>query len=447
MHLKGKKDGMVIKENGLRFAKLIHVSVDNGSTAQSNKVYIMEEQNDGRIKCEYGRVGKDLVTVYKQSCEWGKVYGDKISSRKGYTDVTDMVTETILDDSKTTNTASTKAGTLKEIFCKKTKSLFDDLMAFANKSIQKNYKVTQESVTEAQVDAAQEVINEAVKTLKKGNAVKAVNDLLMKLYTIIPRKMNDVRDYIVKSMDSTSDLDIAKNLLSSEQDTLDTMSGQVQLLKQQKEANAKADEDTTDGVVSADLTILDQMGLTAEEETDKEAIALVTKLMGPNANQIKKIIKISNNKTKAGFDTNLNKVTNKKRRLYWHGSRNENWFNIIQTGLMIRPSGAIHTGSMFSDGIYFADRAQKSIGYSSLRGSYWTRGGDNKGFIALFDVHVGNQKNIYKHDSSCYNITYDGLQKEHFDSVYAHGGADLRNNEFIVYDGAQCTIAYIVEIG
>ena len=40
---------MITKEGGLRYAKLIHVSVDNGLTAQSNKVYIMEEQGDGRI--------------------------------------------------------------------------------------------------------------------------------------------------------------------------------------------------------------------------------------------------------------------------------------------------------------------------------------------------------------------------------------------------------------
>jgi poly [ADP-ribose] polymerase len=45
----------------------------------------------------------------------------------------------------------------------------------------------------------------------------------------------------------------------------------------------------------------------------------------------------------------------------------------MQTGLLIRPSGAVHTGSMFGDGIYFADKAQKSIGYSSLSGSHWTK--------------------------------------------------------------------------
>lgn len=432
---------MVTKENGLKYAKLIHVSVDNGKTGNSNKVYIMEEQNDGRIKCEYGRVGKDLVTVFKDSYEWSKIYKQKTSKTKGYTDVTDMVTETTLDDSSGTTTTS---ATLKDIGCNKTKSLFDDLMAFANKSIQKNYKVTQESVTEAQVDAAQEIIDEAVKTLKLGNDVKAVNDLLMKLYTTIPRKMNDVRDHIILSMDKKSDLELAKELLDNEQNTLDTMSGQVKLLKQQKLAAADAGDDA---VVGDDLSILDQMGLKAEEETDKASIKLVEKLMGPNAHQIKKIIKIINTKTQVGFDKNLKKASNKKRRLYWHGSRNENWFNIIQTGLMIRPSGAVHTGSMFGDGIYFADKAQKSIGYSSLRGSYWSGGGSNKGYLALFDVHLGNEKEILHHSSSCYSLSKSVLARDGYDSVFAKGGADLRNNEFIVYDGVQCTIAYIVEIG
>jgi hypothetical protein len=39
------------------------------------------------------------------------------------------------------------------------KQLIDDLMNFANKSIQKNYKVTQDSVSEQQVNAAQLIID------------------------------------------------------------------------------------------------------------------------------------------------------------------------------------------------------------------------------------------------------------------------------------------------
>ncbi|HRW21235.1 MAG TPA: hypothetical protein P5509_04625 [Bacteroidales bacterium] len=67
--------------------------------------------------------------------------------------------------------------------------------------------------------------------------------------------------------------------------------------------------------------------------------------------------------------------------------------------------------------------------------------------MAIFDFHLGNQKHITHHDSSCYSLNKQKLAKDGYDSVYAHGGADLRNDEFIVYDAAQVTIKYIVEIG
>lgn len=431
---------MVTKENGLRYAKLIHVSVGNGLTHQSNKVYIMEEQSDGKIKCEYGRVGKALTTVFKNSNEWNKVYKSKINPKKGYKDVTDMIVEAMTEDKDGKSTNSKTA----DIKCSKVKSLFDDLMAFANKSIQKNYKVTQESVTEAQVDAAQDVLNKAVKLVKKGMDIKPLNDLLIELYTIIPRKMNDVRDFLASSADSDADVDWVNNFLSNEQDTLDTMAGQVKLLKQQKEAESKASDSEDDK--PKEITILEQIGIEVSEETDTEQLALINKLLGSNASRAKKIFKCVNKKTQAIFDANFAKAKVKKKRLYWHGSRNENWFNIIQTGLMIRPSGAVHTGSMFGDGIYFANKSQKSLGYTSVRGSYWASGSSNKGYLALFDVHLGNEKHITHHDSSCYRLSKSVLDKEGFDSVYAHGGADLRNDEFIIYDGKQCTIAYIIEI-
>ena len=209
---------MVTKENGLKYAKLIHVSVDNGKTGNSNKVYIMEELNDGRIKCEYGRVGKDLVTVYKQSREWSKIYKQKTSNTKGYTDVTDMIVESVATDTST----STKKKDIADIKEAIVKTVFDDLMAFANKSIQKNYKVTQDAVTQAQIDAAQEVLNKAVKSLKKGMDVKILNDSLIELYTIIPRKMKDVRDFFYTTLASYADVDSTKDLIFNAQHTLDT---------------------------------------------------------------------------------------------------------------------------------------------------------------------------------------------------------------------------------
>ena len=427
---------MITKENGLRYAKLIHVSVDNGKTDNSNKVYIMEELADGRIKCEYGRVGKSMAVVFKSKHEWDKILREKTSDKKGYTDVTELLAEPVVD--KTNGDPKNNAvDAIKDAMVKK---LVQDLMAYANKSIQKNYKVTQDAVSEQQVDAAQEVLTKVTAMLKVGADVKEVNNELLRLFTIIPRRMDNVKNHLVQGLDNDDQLEKAQRLLGEEQSALDTMAGQVKLIKQQKQSVE------TTGEEMSDIDILTQMGLKVEVEKNAETLALITKLLGDNANKAKKIFKVVNIATQERFDKHFNSAKVKKKRFYWHGSRNENWFNIIQTGLLIRPSGAVHTGSMFGDGIYFANKSQKSLGYSSLSGSYWTRGNSNVGFLALFDVHLGNEKHIYKHDSSCYSLSQANIQKDGFDSVYAHGGADLRNDEFIIYNSAQCTISHLIQM-
>lgn len=418
---------MITKDNGLRYAKLIHVSVENGKTGNSNKVYIMEELSDGRIRCDYGRVGKELTIEYKDKSKWGAVYKQKLSKTKGYTDVTELMVEPVI---------STTGGKTLEISDKEVKQLIDDLMAFANKSIQQNYKVTQEAVSEQQVNAAQDVIDSINKILNIDVVTKEINDLLMKLYTTIPRKMKDVRDHLFEPITNTITLTRAKELLQSEQDTLDTMAGQVKLIKQK----------TNLGQVQGDVTILEQMGVSIEVEKDPVQLALINKLLGSNKDQVRRIFKVNNPKTQAIFETQLASAKVKKKRMYFHGSRNENWFNLLQSGLLIRPPGAVHTGSMFGDGLYFADKAQKARGYSSLKGSYWTKGNSNKGYIALFELHLGNQKTIEHHDSSCYSINYKSLQRDGYDSVFAKGGYDLINNEYVLYNGKQCTITHLMEI-
>ena len=427
---------MIIKENGLRYAKLVHVSVDNGMTDNSNKVYIMEELSDGTIKCEYGRVGRSLTTEIKPSSKWDSVLKQKLSKTKGYTDVTEFLTEPVVD---TTNGA-TKNNSVDAIKDAMVKKLVQDLMAYANKSIQKNYKVTQDAVSEQQVESAQEVLSRVTAMLKVGGDLKEVNNELLRLYTVIPRKMDNVKNHLVQGLDNDDQLEKAQRLLGEEQSALDTMAGQVKLIKQQKQSVE------TTGEEMSDIDILTQMGLKIEVEKDAETLSLITKLLGDNANKAKKVFKVVNIATQAKFDANYKTAKVKKKRLYWHGSRNENWFNIIQTGLMIRPSGAVYTGSMFGDGVYFANKSQKSLGYSSLSGSHWTRGNSQVGFLALFDVHLGNEKHIYKHDSSCYSLNYSNIQKDGFDSVYAHGGADLRNDEFIIYNPVQCTISHLIQM-
>jgi len=420
---------MIIRESGLRYAKLIHVSVDNGKTHQSNKVYIMEEMGDGTIKCTYGRVGTELTVDIKPSSKWNATYNQKTSPRKGYVDKTD---EAVIREAQ----ASTGMVNISDAEVQK---LFDDLMAYANKTIGANYKVTQDDVTQLQVDNAQVIIDELIKIAKssrrKSEKIQPLNEKLLELYMTIPRKMKNVKDHLFS--DGNFTLEEINNFISNEQDLLDTMAGQVTMLAQ------TTTTDVSDESEQKDEDLLDKLGLEVTLEKDDKTIQLVKKLLGQNSNQLVNVYKCVNKTTQKRFDEHYSSAKNKGKKLLWHGSRNQNWFNIIQTGLMIRPSGVIHTGSMFGDGIYFANKAQKSIGYSSLSGSYWASGSDNRGYLALFDVHIGKQYDVTSGNSSLCQKTLD---KGGFDCTFAHAGQSLRNDEIIVYESKRCTIAYIVEL-
>ena len=135
-----------------------------------------------------------------------------------------------------------------------------------------------------------------------------------------------------------------------------------------------------------------------------------------------------------------NAYSEKDIHYLYHGSRNENWYGLMTKGPVLRPEGVIITGKAFGNGIYFAPRAKKSIGYSSLLGSYWTGGTQHKGYLAVYKVLFKNQKDVdVSHPYSLRNI------KPH-DAVYAHKGVSLRNDEVIIFREQQATLQYIIEL-
>ena len=171
-------------------------------------------------------------------------------------------------------------------------------------------------------------------------------------------------------------------------------------------------------------------------------------MMGDNSKIFKKVYKVINLRTQKAFDQHLRGAKSKKTELFWHGSRNENWLSIMKAGLVLRPANAVINGKMFGYGLYFVDKFQKSLNYTSHRGAYWTGGTSKKAFLALYDVHVGKQLKIQKHAAWCYELSEKNLKKQgaNYDSLFAKGGADLINNEYIVYNSAQSTIRYLVEV-
>lgn len=417
---------------GKRVKKLVCVTADN-----NNKYYHMYEQTDNTFKVVYGRIQGSAVEHSYPIKDWDKIYRTK--TKKGYEDITHLYTEEIEEQLNETDDVTKIADIQNSLV----KQLIEDLQAYANKTIKENYTVSQSEVTQLQVDEAQSVINTIVTLIDNNTSCIELNEQFLKLYRIVPRRMANVKDHLV-SCDNSDNYSIenVQKMIDSEQKLLDVMIGQVESIKKQKELS-KSSEKTQN---SKPANILDALGLTIDVAKDEE-VNIIKKMMGPNAKQLKKAFRIINNKTEDVFNNHLKKSKNKTTEMFWHGSRNENWFNIIQSGLLIRPAGAITTGSLLGNAVYFANKAQKSIGYTSLSGSYWARGGSNKAYLAIYEVHVGNQKHIKDYDPSWNNLTYATIQMDNYDSVFAHGGSYLRNDEITIYNISQSTIRYLIEIG
>lgn len=396
--------------------KLICVTANN-----NNKFYNMEDLNNGTFKVTYGRVGaSETVLTYPISL-WDKKYNEKL--KKGYVDITEKISQI-------------KKSAQLCIDDPDVKDLISFLMQEAKQSIKRDYQISAEAITQQQINEAQSILDSInsevlpkIKSIDPNvldvNAlylnIDDINKKLKSLYSIIPRRMSDTRNFFLKY----SNKPFLMELLQSEQSRLDTLRSQVNINQ-----------------VASDGITLDELGFTCElaSEEDKDIIRKNTDFRLTNH----KVFKISNKATETVFNPN-----HLKTKLLYHGSRNENFLSILQTGLKIRPKGVQTTGSMFGDGIYAANKARKSIGYTSLRGSYWASGHSNRAYLAIFEFATGKEYEVLKNQSYSYwmgSLDEQKVRSKGYDSVFAQGGADLRNDEYIVYNSNQCTIRYLIEL-
>lgn len=393
------------------------------TTANNNKYYNCFPEGD-KFRVEYGRVDATKTTAYYPMSKWNSQISSKL--KKGYQDVTDLKKD-LVEEVSSTNPETP----YKEIENAAIKAIVEKLQSLARETINKNYTVKASAVTQDMVDAAQKIIDELA---NDSVTVDGFNDNLLKLFTVIPRKMSDVRYYLANKTDDFS------KIISKEQDLLDVMRGQIYV---------KPEIEPTVVIEKKQQTILEELGLVMEEAT-KDDIALIKTLMKESADKFRKAWKVTNLKTQARFDKFVQENDIKDTRLLFHGSRSENFWSIIKTGLVLRPTNAVITGKMFGYGCYYAPKCAKSIGYTSLSGSYWAHGGNNTAYMALFDVAYGTPYDVYNFDSKYYNLDYNKLQQFKSGANCLHAHADkgmLRNDEIVVYKEEQMTIKYLIEIG
>jgi len=390
---------------------------------KNNNKYYKQIPNGNTWMAEYGRVGSSPQTAAYPMSKWESKYKEKI--RKGYVDQSELV-EDLMQVEKPKGIAKTYL----EIENKVIADVVERLQSMARQAISQNYTISSNKVTQAMVDEAQKILTKLVDI----ETVKTFNKYILELFTVIPRSMSSVSSYIA------SDPTDFPKIIKREQDLLDIMRGQVV----QKAIDDKQDDDFEE---KEQKTILEAIGITFEPCDDND-IKIIKNALEENAHRFKQAWKVTNLKTQKRFDKFIESEKIIEIRFLWHGSRNENWWSILGSGLVLRPTNAIINGKMFGYGIYYAPRAQKSIGYTSVSGSYWANGNSKTAFMALMEVAYGKPYNVYSFDSKYYNFDYKRLQDTcpEANSLHAHAGNMLKNDEIIVYKEEQCTIKYLVEI-
>lgn len=473
----------VFKRYTLNFTDIIN---------NNNKYYNLEliEAKDGKfyIYTQYGRVGASGAKEYRV-CE-DKVDAEKEAekivkskTKKGYVEVKLVKAEVGSEVGKSKVDASVSIETLKRMGAKveeKDESV-SKLHPEVRDLVRTWFGVTQEFVelnldtnkcplgqlSLTQIDFAKQILDEARGQVHKKKAdVKELNRLTSQYYSNIPHVLPHKIDADTLRFDSDSKIDKAFDILDVFADAKN-----VQAVISKKSA-----VDSQYSTLNAELEFVDPSDMTwkwidnmlhgtrasnhsglgklkthkifrvARKNEDKHWLETAEKIA-------KECGKFTPSNTYAKWVKERYDVSKEMDKLYktanilpvWHGTRRANMIGITTKGLLIRPSGVPHAGSMYGDGIYWATNSTKSINYCDVKGSYWAQGSNKTAYLFLADVAFGNQKIVA--GSNFY--TKQSIKPNHSVWAKAGGNTGLYNDELITYTstgaGQQHKIRYIVE--
>lgn len=411
-----------------KYCKLIMVTASN-----NNKYYEMREVN-GQLEVTYGRVESTAVNKTYPMSRWNSLYNSKV--KKGYKDVTDLVSVEV--DENTKEPVAPSKDNISIIEDAIVRDFMSKMNAYTNNLVKKTYSVKADSVSQAQVDKAQKLINALLK-LDPDKDESKINEKLLELYTVIPRYMSNTRVMLLPHIDF-------EKTMQQEQDNLDAMASKVHLIKKEKEAKAKlAKKNKSSSKTKKEklTSILDELGVSMSEgKVTKELKYLVEQIEKQSGyrvrgTKIKAVLDVDKPAEDAIFDDWMKKQKNKETRYLIHGTRCTSVIPIIEQGLKIRPSGNFQfSGKAYGDGNYFSELVEKSLGYV---------GYDSDKVLLVYEVHTGKPF-VYKgwYRGNNFKLCYSELQKRGFDSTHVEAGGGLQMSEIIAYKEEQCKLKHIL---
>jgi len=244
---------------------------------------------------------------------------------------------------------------------------------------------------------------------------------------IVPQKVGrNVKEFIDSTFSSADDIRKQKDLLDSLEVSFNTFKSAT------KDTTTSSDDVKVEQekVFDVDIEVLEDK---KEYKRLEDNFYATKKSMHNYSNvKVKQIYTV-----KLGeMDRNFDKEKWGNVQEFYHGTGIANCLSIMKSGLKTAPPSSAHiAGKMFGNGIYGANCASKSLGYSLGR---WGQGRSNDGaWLFVCDFAMGKEDFVR---TTCRK------PKSGCDSVSALArNTSLYNDEFIVYKNAQVNIKYLIE--
>ncbi len=375
----------------------------------NNKYYTMSYDGvSPTFDIERGRVE---VTCIKEKPKPISQYDSVLRSKlkKGYKDMTSLVGVTDSMDVSFVKEKDSKVQNFVEL-----------MERYRNNLVSTTYTKAS-AVTKAQVDEAQRILDKLVNSKNSTDTEK--NELLIDLYSTIPRKMKKVQDFLIPNIK-------LEDILTKEQDNLDAISSTVESVEHTEH----------------DKTLLTNIGLKMESVDPlqvKEIQYLLSQSTYYSSKPLKDmnidVFKIVNEKEDKVYNKKKESLPIKDSRFLIHGTRNSSVLSIFEQGLKIRPSGNFHfAGKVYGNGNYYSETVAKSLNYT---------GNDKDKVLLVYEVLIGNPF-IYKgwYRGNSFELSEKELLKRGFHSTFVEAGNGLLNSEIIVYNEQQQRLAYLIHI-
>ncbi len=406
------------------------------SDGNHNKYYQMTENKDGSIDVVYGRVGVSANEVHynygRKSFEALK--REKIA--KGYQDLTSLHSERSLTQDSVMMDELRYQKSDDEVVS----DFVEEIIRTSREFMKQNYQITIQEVTQKMIDEAEHDIGklESIANSSSLGNIKLYhfNQVLNSLFMDIPRKMKQVEDCMAKS-----EADIPK-ILQREREMLDSIQANFSTYQSMTMIRESESEKEKTWMEANGLTIR-----TASYQEEDQIIAhLGRDYKGESMERrFVRAFAVRNEPLEERYQDfrKEHHMTPKEIRYFYHGTRTENVRSLLKMGMLLNPD-AVATGKMFGQGLYFASNARKSANYMDTAGSIWNHGKRENGYMLIYSVAVGN----YYMPHGALGHNFRGKDLPHgYDSVYANRRlTGLKNDEWIVYDEAQCAVRYVLEM-